>query len=131
MHMTYIQPMNAAQFADFLLTMEVDDAAQFAIDYCGDTPETPSEDDLFRWHYVQKTAMERFDLRYVVFFYVDELGDENPFVIPFNNYQQAPDDNDRMQIPLYVRELFVHLGVGEDGTVYVERENTDESEAGE
>ena len=118
--MKYIQPMNAAQFAEYLLTLKTGDIIEFGIDPGCEWPdEIPDPMNITGWYFAKVMEIKGYCSRFIL---LDYAGGEEAFAIPLNNFKNCADDDDKAIVPKYVEEYFNnHRELnGPDDYVFVE-----------
>ena len=102
--MKYIQPMNAAQFAEHLLTLKTGDVIEFGVDPGTSWPdEIPEIMDVTCWYFAKVMEIKGYCSRFIL---LDYCGGEEAVAIPLNNYKNCADDDDRVYVPKYVESYF-------------------------
>lgn len=102
--MKYIQPMNAAQFAEHLLTLKTGDVIDFAVDPGIDWPdEVPDASDVEVWYFAKVMEIKEYNSRFIL---LDYAGGEEAFAIPLNGYKNCADEDDKVIVPGYVKYYF-------------------------
>ena len=99
-----IKAMRAAEFAELLLNMRTGETFEFATECSLDYADEATAGDLDCWYFVTKISIPEYCSN---FLFIDSFGGEEPFAIPFNNYQEEADADDKRIVPDYVNRFFV------------------------